>query len=52
MTLSQIIAKDQHYDKRVPVSGDYEALVKIRNGNVWQVKITEIIHEGDKKRCK
>ena len=49
MTLSQIIAKDSHYDKRIPVGGFYEVFVKIQNGNVVNVKVTEDIREKDKK---
>jgi len=48
MTLSQIIAKDSHYDKRIPVTGFYEVFVKIQNGNVVNVKVTEDIREKDK----
>lgn len=51
MNLSQIIAKDSHYDRRIPIEGHWEVLVRIQSGNVVSpVKITEIIHENDRKR--
>lgn len=50
MNLSQIIAKDSHYDRRIPLEGHWDVLVKIQNGKVvGPVKVTEIIHENDRK---
>lgn len=48
MTLSQIIAKDSHYDRRIPIEGYWDVLIRIQGGKVVLVKVTETIHENDK----
>lgn len=49
MTLSQIIARDSHYDREIPLEGYWDVWVKIENGKVSNVKITIDIREADKK---
>jgi len=49
MTLSQIIAKDSHYDRRIPIEGYYDVFVRIQRGKVVNVKVTEDIRENDRK---
>lgn len=34
MTLSQIIAKNQTYDVRIPLQGQYSVRIEIKDGNI------------------
>ena len=50
MTLSQIIAKNRFWDRRIQLEGRWSVKITIQNGNIEVLKIQEVIHKNDQKK--